>query len=186
MARRDPLSAELNDPWKRTLLDSMPHGGLVIEVGVWKGAFAAEMLQHVQPDRLVLVDQWQHFDDPLDPDKVALPQSTLDDVYRGVVDKFMEDRRVCVLRASSLDAAMLFRFESASWLYLDACHQYEAVKADLMAWWPVVVPGGFFCGHDYAPRWGVVQAVDEFVATTAGCRFVEGSFGRQFVLEKAR
>lgn len=56
-------------------------------------------------------------------------------------------------------------------VYIDADHTHEAVAADLEAWWPKLKDGGLFCGDDYAycdnpgeGRYGVVEAVDEFMA----------------------
>lgn len=49
-------------------------------------------------------------------------------------------------------------------VFLDAMHTYEDVKADIARWWPRVRSGGVFAMHDYGhgdfP--GVKQAADEF------------------------
>ena len=55
-------------------------------------------------------------------------------------------------------------------IYVDAAHDYESVKADLWAWWPNLKKEvGIFCGDDYMEDenqpWGICQvkrAVDEF------------------------
>lgn len=45
-------------------------------------------------------------------------------------------------------------------LYIDACHQYEAVKSDLIA--AMSLHPKYLSGHDYVKEWGgVVKAVDE-------------------------
>jgi hypothetical protein len=50
----------------------------------------------------------------------------------------------------------------ADFVFVDAGHSYEAVKADLEAWEPKVRPGGWFGGHDFhAFHNGVVRAVTE-------------------------
>lgn len=50
----------------------------------------------------------------------------------------------------------------ADFVFIDAGHSYEAVKADIAAWLPKVKPGGWFGGHDYHKNHpGVIRAVDE-------------------------
>jgi hypothetical protein len=47
-----------------------------------------------------------------------------------------------------------------------AIHDYGKVKEDILAWRPLLVPGGLLCGHDYSwEEWGVgvIRAVDELL-----------------------
>jgi predicted O-methyltransferase YrrM len=47
-------------------------------------------------------------------------------------------------------------------IFIDADHSYEAVKADIAAWSKRLAPGGTIAGHDYDAHWpGVMRAVDE-------------------------
>ena len=34
-------------------------------------------------------------------------------------------------------------------VFIDGAHTYEACKADLIAWCPLIAPGGYLCVHDY-------------------------------------
>jgi hypothetical protein len=45
-------------PNRRALLEALPQGGVVIELGVDRGMFSAEILAHNQPAELHLVDSW--------------------------------------------------------------------------------------------------------------------------------
>jgi hypothetical protein len=47
------------------LLSALPQGGVVGEVGVFKGNFSRRILEIVAPERLHLIDPWVHQDIPL-------------------------------------------------------------------------------------------------------------------------
>lgn len=60
-------------------------------------------------------------------------------------------------------------------LFVDGCHRYDVVNADVLAWTPRIAIGGMIAFHDYAPSLedlaklghqiaGVRQAVDEWQA----------------------
>jgi hypothetical protein len=67
--------------------------------------------------------------------------------------------------------------QQISYVFIDAAHDYESVKADLEAWVPRIGPGGFIAGHDYFDAPGVKQAVDERfgdqVQTLGQCWYVQ-------------
>ncbi|HKW13642.1 MAG TPA: class I SAM-dependent methyltransferase [Candidatus Krumholzibacteria bacterium] len=60
----------------------------------------------------------------------------------------------------SVEASDLFAPDSCDVVWIDADHSYEAVKADIAAWWPKVKPGGYLGGDDWAFR-GVREAANE-------------------------
>jgi hypothetical protein len=53
-------------------------------------------------------------------------------------------------------------------VFIDAMHTYEAVRDDILRWWPRVKQGGVLCLHDYAHADfpGVKQATDEVFGET--------------------
>ena len=54
--------------------------------------------------------------------------------------------------------------ESCRMVFLDADHEYDFVSRELEAWYPKVISGGIFAGHDYDNGYpGVPDAVHEFV-----------------------
>lgn len=75
--------------------------------------------------------------------------------------------RARLLRERSVDAASCtyFRDHPVDFVYLDGSHTYEAVRADLEVWWPVLSDRGIMSGHDWTDQpihAGVKMAVTEF------------------------
>jgi hypothetical protein len=179
IAARGPLQA--HTPGLVTLVRALPGDALVgVEVGVDMGITAAAVLFH-EPRvcRYLLVDTYREEA----PDsayrrsgaRVAVRSQAQHDAafaYASWLSAFAEDRREFVRRPSP-DCAGMLDDGTADFVFIDADHTYEAVRADLAAWYPKVRPGGLLAGHDYAnrdhedpgrgiTRWGVKRAVDEF------------------------
>ena len=77
--------------------------------------------------------------------------------------------RADIYHCGSLEAVKDFAAQSVDMVFIDADHSYEGTAADLEAWWPIVVRGGWLGGHDYANpderfTFGVDRAVGEFAA----------------------
>ena len=63
---------------------------------------------------------------------------------------------------TSVEAAPLVEDGSLDFVFVDAGHSYDAVKADIAHWAPKVRPGGWFGGHDlHDDHPGVGKAVVE-------------------------
>jgi len=60
----------------------------------------------------------------------------------------------------SVEAAARFPDGSLDVVWIDADHSYDAVKADLEAWWPKLKVGGWMGGDDWCMT-GVAWAVQE-------------------------
>jgi len=68
--------------------------------------------------------------------------------------------RSFLLRMQSARAARVFDDASVDFVYIDAEHKYDSVRADIHAWLPKVRPGGKIAGHDYGMA-DVSRAVHE-------------------------
>lgn len=161
------------------LFDVLPHGGVVIEVGVFDGDFSERIMALNEPRKLHLVDPWftkddgTLFDGPTQQFASAeQASSALEGQYQHVARRFAAEiaaKRIEVHRTLSHQAAPLFPDEHFDWIYVDASHFYDDVKVDLGAFWPKLKRGGFIAGDDYDRRgiWehGVTRAVDEFIAS---------------------
>ncbi|MBU2110846.1 MAG: class I SAM-dependent methyltransferase [Actinobacteria bacterium] len=135
-----------------------------VEVGAALGkstAFlAVEIINSGKAIRFDVVDAWP--DDwkqvrDLDTTEPTIP----------FYERFMRNMRaggvadiVHPIWAHSVQAAGVFGDQSCDFVWLDAAHDYEAVRADLQAWIPKVKPGGWIGGHDFNRHCsGVVMAV---------------------------
>jgi hypothetical protein len=131
------------------------------EVGVAEGLFSRDILQW-GVSFLYMVDNWGRIPGAFgDGDS---PQKWHDKNYSDAVNRVKPwQDKVKVLKGLSVEMAKLVPDESLGVVYLDACHTYECVTADLRAWLPKLVPGGIMAGHDYLAReYGVKEAVNDF------------------------
>lgn len=147
------------------LLHRMPKGGIAAELGTARGRFAYHIFNILQPQHLYLIDKWQ--ESRLWRDNDSTPT-----FYSGVeqmiitAKKFTQqitNNRVTMLvgDTSTTLSSLGVQFD---FIYIDACHEYEAVKKDLAAAYSKIKDGGWIAGHDYTEDkdFGVIQAVNEF------------------------
>ncbi len=146
--------------------------GTGVEVGVQNGSFSHHLLTQWPGTRLVSVDPWAEQPKDLYEDAASVTQAEHDICYATCVAKLAPfGDRSTILRMFSHEASERTPDASLDFAYIDARHDYEGVKSDLLAWWPKLKPGGLFMGHDYVPNgsysvgvFGVKTAVDEFAA----------------------
>ncbi|MDX9873854.1 MAG: class I SAM-dependent methyltransferase [Spongiibacteraceae bacterium] len=160
---------------RQFLLDLIPADSVGAEIGVHKGDFSAELLAHVRPRELHLIDPWQHetsniYRDAWYGGKASAGQLEMDERYQQTCDRFeeeMDDGRVIVHRGYSDEVLAGFSDDYFDWVYIDGNHLYEFVRQDLLLSLQKVRPGGMITGDDYTEGgwWegGVKLAVDEFV-----------------------
>jgi hypothetical protein len=72
-----------------------------------------------------------------------------------------------LMKMDSLSAAKCFEDRSLDFVFIDASHEYNDVKSDIIAWMPKVREGGILAGHDYHEDMsyepGVCKAVNELI-----------------------
>jgi cephalosporin hydroxylase len=78
---------------------------------------------------------------------------------REVFEKLVRPRHpnIQLIERPSPAAAEMFEDGELDLVYLDASHLYEAVLADIDAWWPKVAAGGVLAGHDFTALFPAVQ-----------------------------
>ena len=190
MARLHPVSPYEGFPWDAMPLDLQGWGGTssvltaaitalrptqIIEVGSWKGASAirmAKLCRELGIDATIAcVDTWlgsiEHL---LNPQARAeygtrhgfptLYEQFLTNVIReGTSDIIVPFPQTSINAAKCLGALGV----QADLIYLDASHEEGDVYRDILAYWPLLRPGGVMVGDDYSRNFpGVVIDVARF------------------------
>lgn len=127
-----------------------------VEIGTHHGAFASDFLEIWNGEILYCVDQYASYDD--------MPWDRSADYLMAVNRLSRYVPRVQIIRASSEQAAEILRNRIIEFVYIDAAHDYDSVKKDILLWWDRIYPGEtILAGHDYdSEHAGVMRAVDEF------------------------
>jgi hypothetical protein len=146
------IQAFKSRPGRLYALLAAPRAGVCAEIGVWAGGFSRRIVQLRKPSELHLIDPWQFV--PSLPERmyggsVASSQSYMDNLMASVVERFASNPSVKIHRSTSLEAVRHFHDCYFDWIYLDGDHSYEAVLADLNAWFPKVKIGGLIVCDDY-------------------------------------
>lgn len=130
---------------------------VAIEVGAWLGCSTRFIASKMQDKaKVYAVDTWlgsiEHQQDPRLP---FLYQQFLSNViHTGLTDKIIP------IRMRSLEASQALNVQ-ADLIYIDAAHDTESVKQDILVWYPHLTQDGILCGDDWGwatVRAGVVQA----------------------------
>ena len=146
------------------VVKKFPEGSHFVEVGAWKGAstaaMAVEIINSGKQIHFDVVDTWEGSEEHQD-DHLVKENKLYEEFLRN-----MEPVRGYInpIRMTSTDAAKLYADNSLDFVSIDANHEYEHVKADILAWLPKIKSGGMFAGDDFHHTWpGVVQAVNELL-----------------------
>ncbi len=132
-------------------LEKLPSFKAAIEVGVQKGILAKKSLDIWKScTEYKLVDLWGKEEGYGEPgtDTAADKDAHLKEA-RGRMQKWTDAGIVEFFVMRSTDAVKHFADNHFDYIYLDARHDYCAVKEDIEHYWPKLRPGGIMGGHDY-------------------------------------
>tara|TARA_R100000900_G_scaffold84845_2_gene66790 strand:- start:85 stop:654 length:570 start_codon:yes stop_codon:yes gene_type:complete len=162
---------KINKTNRRTLVDSLKDQNfhLGAEVGVRTGWYAKYILDNTDM-KMIAIDPWE-------------PNAELqhaDRAYQECLKRLSPyGDRVEMVKAYSPAVTSTYKDGSFDFVYIDALHDYDSVKKDIVAWWSKIRVGGILAGHDYSPsQWpGVVHAVYEFAHENKIKYFLTGVVG---------
>ena len=139
-------------------------GDLLVEIGAWLGRSTAFLGEQVKTSgkrlRVLVVDTFRG--SPNEPHMVSAAQAAGGSV-RGLFERNMRladvRNHLEIKEAPSVEAARSIPDRSCWFVFIDADHGYEAVRADIRAWLGKVRPGGVLAGHDCFTYAEVMSAV---------------------------
>jgi SAM-dependent methyltransferase len=139
---------------------------IFVEVGSWLGKSTAYMAEQIKRNykkvKFVAVDTWKGTaHEECHQPVIRDAGGDLFTVWQQNMSRAGVLPFVRPMQLPSVEAAARFPDRSVDFIFIDAAHAYEAVKADIQAWRPKVRPGGVIAGHDFEYWEGVKRAVEE-------------------------
>jgi predicted O-methyltransferase YrrM len=143
---------------------------IMVEIGSFSGVSAELFSLHCK--EIHCVDLWDTYWEIEDKQRTEFAEYTFNKLL-------VNYNNIKKIKDSSTNAANMFEDKSLDFVYIDAAHDYENVKKDILAWLPKVKNGGCIAGHDYRydPNIGVYEAVNDiFVEEYKIVTFPDSSF----------
>jgi predicted O-methyltransferase YrrM len=121
----------------------------IAEIGVWKGAFAAQILKNCpNVEKYYLVDPWRHLSDWKKPSNLS--NEKFERIFEDTMKRleFAKDR-ISVLRGTTLEVIDQINDSELDLVYIDGDHTAKGIVIDLIKLFPKVKKGGVVGGDDY-------------------------------------
>jgi hypothetical protein len=136
------------------IIEQLKKNSIIVEVGVWQGAFSKKIYNISKPKMLVLVDSWTYDEQvrgcaPQVDGKEPLSQKFFDDAKYKTYNLFENKKNVVILDQNSSNSSSNYKDNYFDYIYLDAEHTYQAVSNDLDMWYPKLKNNGVLFGDDY-------------------------------------
>lgn len=134
----------------RDLMQELGDDPIVMaELGSFAGESATIFLEHSNVTKLYCVDRWT------DERYAYTPSTARADLAEPVFDQAVgQNNRVIKIKNDSVLAAELIH-EPLDLVYIDACHTFAGVVADIEAWIRLIRSEGWIAGHDW--NWSNVK-----------------------------
>ena len=151
-------------------LNELKLNGNGIEIGVAEGRYSEKLLETSNLKTLYLLDIWETYDPILPNEPIDIERKPYGEMrYQRVIKNMQKyGERAKIIRGDSKKIFKDFSDYFFDFIYIDANHEYEHAKQDIINWYPKCKINGVFAGHDYVNEmtrrgWcGVKQAIDEF------------------------
>lgn len=159
------------------MVNKFPSNSKFVEIGCWKGKssayMAVEIINSCKKIEFICVDTWEG---SIEHKNGNYPE--LKNLYEIFKENMKPLENFYInMRMTSMEAVKLFEDNSLDFVFIDASHEYEDVKNDIISWLPKVKKGGVLSGHDYWEdpttipdvRRAVNDVLTNFYTTNEGC-----------------
>ncbi len=148
------------------MVNSHNDGAHFVEVGAFYGKSSAYMAVEIANSnkkiKFDVVDTWrgspEHREGGWDMQPMMVNDTAFDEFEKNMLPA---KGYYNPIKLDSIEASKLYEDESLDFVFIDAAHEYDSVKADVEAWFLKIKKGGYLCGHDYVPNTDVQKLVDE-------------------------
>jgi len=143
----------------QSLVRQLSSGAKVVELGSFQGRSSVVIASVLPPGgMLYCVD---HFKGSLEHQGNEFKLDDLLSKFTSNIKNHHVDDKIALLVMDTLQAANEFEMESVDLLFVDASHDYESIRADILYWYSKLKVGGLLVCHDYSTYWpGVREAIE--------------------------
>ena len=139
---------------------------IVVELGVFDGKNLFYLAKKFPNTQFIGIDLWKYFPSNRINRLPLNSQEEWDNLYASLVKQSEELNNLKLIRGYSSNESKSFQDGSVDFVFIDANHDYQFVKDDILAWLPKISKNGLIGGHDYSLGWiGVIKAVTEIFGT---------------------
>ena len=145
------------------LIDLIEHTGIddtskVVEVGSYYGA--STVMFAVSGAKVDSIDCWSNDVSDINQDGNKMDNDIFNRIEKCYDENIKNYPNINKVKSDARLVIDNYEDKSLDLVYIDANHNYEDVKKDLLMWEKKVKDGGWLCGHDYTLI-GVIQAISE-------------------------
>jgi hypothetical protein len=145
----------------------LPNDSTAVETGVFRAYNLIKILENCNKIKTMYgIDQYLPYTDYIeipvnhvDEEKIARVKSA---AYKEISLSEHKDK-VVIIEKSSQDAVSQFKDESINFIFLDSYLTEKDVEKDLEIWYPKLVKGGIFAGHDWEQGNQVDVELNKFI-----------------------
>jgi len=137
---------------KRLIDENITRNMIMCEVGSFAGT-SSELFSMFCKE-IHCVDSWISYNELPSDELINEAEKRFDDVKS-------QNNNIIKIKMTSESASKIYSNNYFDCVYIDAMHDYESAKKDILLWIPKIKANGIICGHDYHSDCAVKKVVDE-------------------------